>query len=78
MIHNPCFNEETKTDCICRRPGCSAYCPEWAKYVEERDRLYAIRADERRAAHDRAGVSRVGFTRYVKGKMADRARKNNN
>lgn len=43
--------------------------------MKEKERIYEIRANERRAAHDRAGVSRVGFTRYIKAQMTKRSNK---
>lgn len=42
-MKNPCFNQDTKTDCPRRKEGCSVDCPEWAKYVAERDISYKER-----------------------------------
>lgn len=42
-MKNPCFNEETRTDCPKRCAGCAVNCPEWAKYVEERNEEYRRR-----------------------------------
>ena len=42
-MKNPCFNEETRTDCPKRHAGCAVDCPDWAAYVKERDEEYARR-----------------------------------
>lgn len=43
-MKSPCFNVQTKTDCPKRHVGCTKDCPEWAKYVEERNEEYRVRA----------------------------------
>lgn len=45
-MKNPCFNEETRTDCPKRCAGCAVNCPDWAKYVEERNAEYARRQEQ--------------------------------
>lgn len=45
-MKNPCFNEETRTDCPKRCAGCAVNCPEWAAYVKERDAEYERRKIE--------------------------------
>lgn len=42
-MKNPCFNRETRTDCPKRKAGCAVDCPDWAKYVKERDEEYERR-----------------------------------
>ena len=36
----PCYDELTKTDCPRRKAGCAINCPEWAEYVEARNKAY--------------------------------------
>lgn len=45
-MKNPCFNEETRTDCPKRKGGCAVDCPEWAAYVKERDAEYKRRQEQ--------------------------------
>lgn len=45
-MKNPCFNEETRTDCPRRCSGCAVSCPDWAAYVKERDAEYERRKIE--------------------------------
>lgn len=45
-IESPCFDRKTKTDCPRRCAGCSVDCPEWNKYLKERDELYKKRKIE--------------------------------
>ena len=47
-MHNPCYDVATRTDCPDREVGCAVECPRWAKYVEERDKMY----QERRLDND--------------------------
>lgn len=42
-MKNPCYNEETKTDCPNRKAGCAAKCEKWAEYVKLRDAEYLQR-----------------------------------
>ena len=46
-MKNPCYDRNTKSDCPDRKAGCAAKCPEWAAYVEERERMYKKRKDNR-------------------------------
>ena len=39
-LESPCYDNKTKTDCPRRCAGCASNCPDWAAYVEERDRRY--------------------------------------
>lgn len=48
-MKNPCYNEETKTDCPRRAKGCFAGCPDWQKYRDERAKRYIRMAIEREA-----------------------------
>lgn len=43
MRITPCYNVVTKQDCPRRSATCRLSCPEWKKYVEERDKEYARR-----------------------------------
>ena len=43
-MKSPCRDRATGADCPKRRAGCAATCPEWAEYVEERDKAYKARA----------------------------------
>ena len=63
MIKNPCFNEETATDCPRRCVGCGATCPEWLKYTEEREKEYEKRLVR---AQVNSIVSATGFRRAIK------------
>lgn len=45
-MKNPCFNEETRTDCPKRCAGCAVSCPDWAAYVKERDAEYERRKEQ--------------------------------
>lgn len=49
---SPCFDEATRTSCSRRCAGCSAECPEWAAYVEQRNQEYAERAARAEATSD--------------------------
>lgn len=61
-MKNPCFDENTKTDCPRRGKGCSVGCPEWTKYVKERDISYQKRMT------DIAGKSLTdGHVRRIRG-----------
>lgn len=42
-MKNPCYDPATKTGCPARRPGCAVDCPDWAEYVDERDKVYNAR-----------------------------------
>ena len=44
MIHQPCFDVKTRTDCPDRKAGCGASCEKWAEYVKARDEFYERRA----------------------------------
>lgn len=37
---NPCYDAVNKIDCPRRAANCSVTCPEWKKYVEERNASY--------------------------------------
>ncbi len=61
MKKNPCYNEQTKTHCTKRHPGCGATCPDWAEYVAERDAEYEQRRTQflcggKRISHKKARV----------------------
>lgn len=42
-MSTPCYNDTTKTDCPRRARGCAVDCPEWAKYREQKESVYADR-----------------------------------
>lgn len=42
----PCYDLKTGTDCKDRCVGCSTICALWHRYVEERDKMYAKRAQK--------------------------------
>lgn len=46
-MKNPCYDTNTKRDCPDRKPGCAINCPEWASYVDERDKIYKRRRNDR-------------------------------
>lgn len=46
MATPPCFDVSTRTDCPRRHEGCAVGCPDWEKYVVERDAEYKKRRDE--------------------------------
>lgn len=77
MAKAPCYNTETKTDCPRRCAGCAVDCPDWAKYVAERDAEYQKRKDEMglRAVINDSYSRRK--TRYFKKLMAKQRWKNN-
>lgn len=37
---NPCYDAINKIDCPRRSANCSVTCPEWKKYIEERNENY--------------------------------------
>lgn len=43
-MRNPCYDEETKTDCPKRAAGCAAHCDRWLEYTVERNKDYRKRA----------------------------------
>lgn len=43
MRITPCYDVVTKQDCPRRSATCRIFCPEWKKYVEERDKEYERR-----------------------------------
>ncbi len=43
-MRNPCYDEETKTDCPMRAAGCAAHCDRWLEYTVERNKDYRRRA----------------------------------
>lgn len=45
-MENPCYDKVNKVDCPRRHGGCAVDCPEWKKYIEERDKVYMIRKYE--------------------------------
>ena len=45
-MDNPCYDRVNKIDCPRRKGGCSVDCPDWAKYIEEREKMYKERAIE--------------------------------
>lgn len=45
-MDSPCYDVERKIDCPRRCAGCSVECPDWAKYVAERDADYDKRLAE--------------------------------
>lgn len=45
-MKNPCYNEQTKTDCPKRSQSCRLDCPKWAAYLIERDKEYERRRIE--------------------------------
>lgn len=40
QIESPCYDKVAKKDCPRRREGCAVSCPDWAKYCEQRDKMY--------------------------------------
>ena len=68
-MKNPCFNEETRTDCPKRRAGCAVDCPEWAAYEKERNAEY----ERRRIQFEVDSISYDGIRkakeRYIKREM---------
>ena len=42
-MKNPCWDENTNTSCPDRYGGCHVTCPDWAKYVKERNHSYDVR-----------------------------------
>lgn len=63
-MKSPCYNPDTQTDCPRRSVGCAVNCPEWAKYVQERDAEYARRKAETDA---KAIISENRSDRWAKG-----------
>ena len=43
MLKNPCYVKGSKTGCPRRTAGCAVNCPDWAEYVEEREKCYKER-----------------------------------
>lgn len=76
MTPSPCYNPKTKIDCPDRSAGCSATCPKWAKYVEERNKVYAERMVTSRAFNDNSAVAQNRRIKYFKSVIANRANNN--
>lgn len=72
MLQNPCYNTQTKTDCPKRCAGCATTCPEWAKYTQERNKMYEQRAAENRAKHDAGELAHERRTRLQKNIIRNR------
>ena len=64
-MKNPCFNEETRTDCPRRKGGCQVGCPDWAAYVKERNAEY----ERRREQADISYVTGLGLDRAFARRM---------
>jgi hypothetical protein len=47
ILDNPCYDKSTKTSCPHRKVGCAATCEEWSRYLEERDKEYKRRLQQR-------------------------------
>lgn len=62
-LNSPCYDPTTKTDCPRRCAGCAETCPEWEKYVEERDALYEKFRSEREA---NSVISHNSFNHQIK------------
>lgn len=71
-MKNPCFNEETRTDCPRRHLGCAADCPEWAEYCAERDAKYDERAEAIRMKSILSATARQRGTQRLKKHIYDR------
>ena len=65
-MKNPCYNEQTKTDCPDRSSGCGATCEKWAKYVKARDAEYERR--HREAAEKRSRISNSRARKHQEGR----------
>lgn len=73
-MKRPCYDPITHTDCPRRCGGCAVNCPEWAKYVSERDKEYKRRKTIMQAATINFGSSQSRFTKREKARMEDRRR----
>ena len=73
--NNPCYNEETKTDCPRRHAGCAVGCPDWAKYSEEKQELYKQRVEDNNIRYTigRKAMERVIYNQ--RRALRDRSRK---
>ena len=49
-MKNPCYDTATKTGCPNRCAGCAVGCPEWKKFMEEKEQFYKRRNAEVEAA----------------------------
>lgn len=51
-MKNPCYDTATKTDCPRRCAGCAVECPDWQKFIAEKEQFYK----KRMADHDVASA----------------------
>lgn len=73
--NNPCYNEQTKTDCPRRHAGCAVDCPEWARYFAEKEERYKQRVEDNeiRYAMGRKAMERTIYNQ--RRNLRDRSRK---
>lgn len=65
-MKSPCRDRATGADCPRRKAGCAANCPDWAEYVDERNKAYKVRAQISDISHSANEARSVRYYKALK------------